>query len=118
MDHDHTHTHAHGAGAEMHSQELVEHEVAPNAKSLTTFAVLAVLALLALFIGFSNLGEWKVVANLLVATVQACILAFFFMDLRQADKLTWLIALSSVFWTFLMFLFILTDQLTRHRGVL
>jgi hypothetical protein len=40
------------------------------------------------------------------------------MDLRQADKLTWLVALSGVFWTFLMFLFVLTDYLTRHLGVL
>lgn len=116
MAHDHTHTH--GAGAVLHPQELVEHDVAQNAKSLTIFAVLAGMALLALFVGFSDLGPMKVVASLIVAAVQASVLAFFFMDLRQADKLTWLIALAGVFWTFLMFLFILTDYLTRHLGVL
>jgi caa(3)-type oxidase subunit IV len=112
------HDHSHGEHASMHPQELVEHEIAPTAKSLTIFAVLAGMALLALFIGFSDLGPMKVVASLMVAAVQASVLAFFFMDLKQADKLTWLVALSGVFWTFLMFLFVLTDYLTRHLGVL
>lgn len=114
----HDHPHAHGHNADMHPQELAEHEVAPNSRSLVIFAVLAGMALLALFVGFSDLGAWKVVVSLTVAAVQASVLAFFFMDLRQADKLTWLIALSGLFWTFLMFLFVLTDYLTRHLGVL
>ena len=114
----HDHSHAHGEGAEMHPQELVEHVVAPNSKSMTIFVVLAGLALLQIFVGFSDLGPMKVVANLLVAAVQASVLALFFMDLRQGDKLTWLIAMSGLFWTFLMFLFVLTDYLTRHLGVI
>ena len=40
------------------------------------------------------------------------------MDLRAADKLTWLAAIAGIFWVFLMFLFILTDFITRHLGVL
>ena len=114
----HGHTQAHGEGATMHPQELVQHEVAPNSKTMLIFVVLAGLALLQIFVGFSDLGSGKVVANLLVAAVQATVLAFFFMDLRQADKLTWLIALSGLFWTGLMFLFVLTDYLTRHLGVI
>ena len=105
----------HGA---VHAQEAVHHEATPNARSFATFAGLVGLALLALLVGFSDLGSMKVVASLLVSAVQASVLAYFFMDLRSADKLTWLVAAASLFWVFLMFLFILTDFLTRHLGVL
>lgn len=109
---------SHNPNASVHEQEAVHHEVTPNGRSYATFAVLAGLSFLALFVGFSDLGSMKVVASLVVSTVQACVLAFFFMDLRSADKLTWLVAASGIFWVFLMFLFILTDFLTRHLGVL
>lgn len=94
--------------------ETEEHHLPPVASTMTTFAVLAVLAVAALAVGFSNLGPYKVVASLAVAVVQAGVLSVYFMDLRQADKLTWLVAGSGIFWVGLMFLFILTDYITRH----
>jgi caa(3)-type oxidase subunit IV len=109
---------SHNPHAAVHEQESIHHEATPNARSFVTFAILAGLSLLALFVGFSDLGAMKVVASLTVSVVQAGILAYFFMDLRAADKLTWLVAAASLFWTFLMFLFILTDFLTRQFGVL
>ena len=109
---------SHNPNAAVHEQEAVHHEVTPNARSFVTFAILAGLSVLALFVGFSDLGSVKVVASLTVSVVQAGILAYFFMDLRAADKLTWLCAAASIFWTFLMFLFILTDFLTRQFGVM
>ena len=61
-----------------------------------------------------DLGPWKVAASLLVAGVQALVLSVFFMDLKQADKLTWMCAGASVFWVAIMFTFTLTDYITRH----
>jgi caa(3)-type oxidase subunit IV len=111
--------HDHQPNHELHTEEQVSHTVPSTVQTLTTFAVLAGLALLALYVGFSTeLGSMKVVASLAVSTVQACVLAYFFMDLKQADALTWLVAAASIFWTGLMFLFTLTDYLTRHLGVL
>jgi caa(3)-type oxidase subunit IV len=57
-------------------------------------------------------------ASVCVAAVQATVLAVYFMDLKQADKVTWLIALSSLLFSGLQFLFTLTDYLTRYIGVL
>lgn len=94
--------------------ETETHTLPPTSSTLTTFAVLVVLAFAALAVGFSDLGPYKVLANLLVAGVQATVLGVFFMDLRQADKLTWLCVGASVFWTGLLFLFTITDYLTRH----
>ena len=99
--------------------EESEHKVATTSASLTTFVVLALMSALALAVGFSDLQQpWKVVASLAVACTQATILAAFFMDLRQADRLTLLVAGASLFWTAILFLFTITDYITRHMGVL
>ena len=90
------------------------HVVASTGNTLTVFVVLALLAVVALAVGFSNLGPWKVAASLAVAGVQAGVLSVFFMDLKQADKLTWLCAGASVFWVAILFTFTLTDYITRH----
>ena len=90
------------------------HHVPPAASTLTTFVVLLLLSVCALGVGFSNLGPMKVVASLAISGVQAVVLAVFFMELKQADKLTWLCAGAAVFWVAIMFTFILTDYITRH----
>jgi caa(3)-type oxidase subunit IV len=92
------------------------HTIPSTQGTLTTFAVLALLSVVALAVGFSDLGPIKVVVSLLVAVVQAGVLAVFFMDLRQADKLTWLCAGAAVFWVGIEFLFTLTDYFTRHMA--
>lgn len=109
--------HSHGTG-DLHDTEQHAHALPPTANTLTIFVILAGLALLALFIGFSDIGPLKVLANLACAVVQAGVLAYFFMDLKQSDKLTWLCVLAAFFFTGLQFLFTLTDYLTRHLGVL
>ena len=113
MAHDH-----HTPNTTLHDAEQVVHEVTPTANTLLMFCVLVAIAALAFVVGFSDLGPWKVVASLAVATLEASVLAYFFMDLKQADSLTWLVALSGLFWVGLMFLFTLTDYLTRQMGVL
>lgn len=96
--------------------ETDEHVMPSVGGILTTFAVLVVLALVALAVGFSDLGPNKVWVSLLVTVVQSTVLGLFFMDLKQADKLTWLCVGASVFWVGLMFLFTLTDFFTRHHA--
>lgn len=95
-----------------------DHELPPVTNTLLTFVGLFLLAILALVVGFSNLGEWKVLANMAVSVTQMTVLGLFFMDLRKADPLTWLAVGSSFFWLGLLFLFIVTDMLTRHLAVL
>jgi cytochrome c oxidase subunit 4 len=94
--------------------ETDDHKLPTTASTLTTYGVLVVMAVVSLLVGFSDMGPWKVLVSLLVAALQATVLAVFFMDLRQADRLTWLCAGAAIFWTGLMFLFTLTDYLTRH----
>ncbi|CAN5428898.1 hypothetical protein BH11PLA2_BH11PLA2_11870 [soil metagenome] len=103
----------------MHHEQkpiVFEHEHAPPNSVMTStliFFVLAGLTLMALLIGFSNIGPMKIYASLGVALAQALVLTFFSMELRNQDKLTWLVAAASIFWTFLLFLFTITDYITR-----
>ena len=94
------------------------HHVPPAAAHLTTFAILAVLAVVALAVGFSDLGGSKVIVSLAVAAVQTAVLGYFFMELKQADKLTWLCVGAAGFWLLLLFVFILTDYITRHYAAI
>lgn len=94
--------------------ETDTHTLPPTSSTLTTFVVLVGLAIASLVVGFSDLGPYKLLGNLLVAGTQAAVLGLFFMDLRQADKLTWLCVGASMFWSGLLFLFTITDYLTRH----
>jgi caa(3)-type oxidase subunit IV len=55
----------------------------------------------------------KIYANLGVALLQAIVLGLFSMELKNADKIIWFCVAASVFWTFLLFLFTMTDYLTR-----
>jgi caa(3)-type oxidase subunit IV len=89
-------------------------EPSPVGRSFVVFLALAVLTVMALVVGFTELGPAKVWLNIGVAVIQAVVLSVFFMELRHADKLTWLMAVAAIFWTFLLFLFTLTDYLTRH----
>jgi caa(3)-type oxidase subunit IV len=100
-----------------HKPTVFEHDhPAPVAAggAAVIFLILAGLTAMALMIGFLELGPAKVWASLAVAVIQAVVLSVFFMDLKHADKQTWLIAAAGIFWTFLLFLFTLTDYLTRH----
>jgi caa(3)-type oxidase subunit IV len=103
----------------MHAEQkpiVFEHEHAPPSTpgmSVAIFLVLGGLTFTALLIGFTPLGAMKLYASLGVAVAQALVLGLFSMELKNSNTLTWLTVISSIFWTFLLFLFTLTDYITR-----
>ena len=105
--------HEHAVRDTIHEKDY-SHTVPSTSSTLSTFATLVVLAIVSLAVGFSDIGHYKILASLAVAGVQAAVLAYFFMDLRQGDQLTWLCVGASIFWTGLLFLFTITDYITRH----
>lgn len=82
------------------------------------YIVIACLFLLTLSLSFVNLGSWNLILALLIAGTQGALLTLFFMHLREADHITWLIAGAAFFWLAILFVFLLTDYVTRHYGVL
>jgi cytochrome c oxidase subunit IV len=83
------------------------------------YALLVLLMIAAVGVSFTGWdGTVRLVVNLLIAGVSASVLALFFMHLKGADNLTWLITGSALFWLVILFVMILQDYLTRHLGVI
>jgi cytochrome c oxidase subunit 4 len=78
------------------------------------FVLIAALIFLAAGVTFMDLGPARVYANLIIAGAQASLLAYFFMHLKGAEYLTWLVAGAGLFWIVILFLLLLTDYLTRY----
>jgi cytochrome c oxidase subunit 4 len=81
------------------------------------FAVYAVVLGLALAnVGLSSLGlgKYALVLQLAIGTVQAAFVAYYFMHLRQGDKIVILTALASIFWVGILFVLFLSDYMTRQ----
>src|SRR5579883_82904 len=82
------------------------------------FLVIVGLALVNVFASIA-IGPTKFTLpiQLGIATVQAGIVAYYFMHLRQGDKVVVLTALSSLFWMGILFVLFLSDYMTRHLVV-
>lgn len=93
-----------------------EHSDAQPSKAsyFVVYFMIAALIFVAIGVSFAGLGPMAVVANLLIAGLQSCLLGYFFMHLKGAEKLTWLIVGAGLFWMFLLFLLLLNDYVTRH----
>jgi len=91
-----------------------------DADSLSTiFGVyIAVLGLAIVTILLSQLGlrSLALPVQMGIATVQALLVAYFWMHLKRKDKVVMLTALSALFWTGLLFVLFLVDFVTRYRG--
>lgn len=55
---------------------------------------------------------------LIIATVQAFLLSYFLMHLKEGDAFTWLVVGAAIFWLIILFVFLLTDYLTRDMAAL
>ena len=78
------------------------------------FLLIAGMIFLAVGVSFAGLGPSAVFANLLIAGAQSCLLGYFFMHLKGAEQLTWLIVGAGLFWLAILFVLLLTDYVTRH----
>jgi cytochrome c oxidase subunit 4 len=54
---------------------------------------------------------------LIIACLQAGLVAYYFMHLRQSDRIVILTALSSLFWLGILFVLVLADYMTRTLHV-
>lgn len=65
----------------------------------------------------SGLGKFGLPVQLAIAAVQAGLVAYFFMHLKQGDRVVILTALASIFWMGILFVLFLTDYMTRFKSV-
>jgi cytochrome c oxidase subunit 4 len=89
--------------------------LSPRAAVAVAAALLALLALTA-WTAEIDLGPFNLVAALGIAALKAALVALFFMELRRASPLTWLVAGAGLFWLAIMMTLTLAD--TVHRAPL
>ena len=81
---------------------------------LRVFAGLIALTAATLAVGHVDLGIWHAAAGLGIAFGKATLVVLFFMHLRHSSRLTWVMALSGVFWLAILIGLTLTDVMTRN----
>jgi cytochrome c oxidase subunit IV len=79
-----------------------------------TFVVLAVLTLAQIGVSFSDFGKKRLLINMAIASFQVILLTLYFMHLKESDNLTKITAVAGLFFLGLLFLYVVTDQLTRQ----
>jgi cytochrome c oxidase subunit 4 len=92
---------------------MAGHIVAPRTYYLV-FAALIVLTLTTVGLDFVNLGPLHTVVGLLIAVAKALLVILFFMHVLYSDRLTWVVALSSLLWLAILISYTLTDYLSRQ----
>ncbi len=82
------------------------------------FLAVVGLALVNVFLsGAMGPTKFTLPLQLAIGSVQAGLVAYYFMHLKQGDKIVILTALSSLFWMGILFVLFLADYATRHLVV-
>jgi cytochrome c oxidase subunit 4 len=82
---------------------------------VVVFLAVVGLALVNIFLsGAIGPTKFTLPLQLAIGSVQAGLVAYYFMHLKQGDKVVILTALSSLFWMGILFVLFLSDYMTRH----
>jgi cytochrome c oxidase subunit IV len=88
-----------------------------NNSSIALYVRICILLmlLLALTIGvaYIDLGPYNIIIALIIATIKASLVGYFFMHIRTSSRLTWTFAIGGFFWIFFMFALTFSDFLSR-----
>jgi cytochrome c oxidase subunit 4 len=87
--------------------------VAPKSMYYAVFAALMVGTALTVGVAFVDLGAFNNVLMLGIAITKAMLVILYFMHVRWATRLTWLVVASGFFWLIILFGITMTDYLTR-----
>jgi cytochrome c oxidase subunit 4 len=75
--------------------------------------ILMLLLVLTISVAYVDLGPYNIIIALLIATVKASLVAYFFMHIRTSSRLTWTVAIGGFFWLFILFALTFSDFLSR-----
>jgi cytochrome c oxidase subunit 4 len=85
------------------------------------FGVLMVGTILTVLAAFQDLDHLFPGANtvvaLTIAVIKATFVVLYFMHVRYSSRLTWVIVISGIFWLAIMFVFTISDYMTRPNGL-
>jgi cytochrome c oxidase subunit 4 len=77
------------------------------------FAALIALTLSTLGLATVDLGEWHALVGLAIAAAKAGLVVLFFMHVWYSSRLTWIFALSGLFWLGILIALTMSDYVSR-----
>jgi len=87
--------------------------ILPTRVYYTIFGVLMLGTYLTVQMAFIDLGRLNTVAALVIAVFKATLVVLFFMHVKYSPRLTWVVAVASVFWLGILLVLTMSDYLTR-----
>ena len=93
---------------------MAEHHHGPTVRIyLAVFASLMFLTGLTVWVAYQNLGPLNDVVALGIACTKATIVILFFMHVKYASRLTWLLAGAGILFLLILFAFAMADYVSR-----
>ena len=89
------------------------HTIVPPRVYLTIWALLLVFTAITVVVAGIDLGVMNVVVMLGIAVAKAMLVILYFMDVRDASRLTRMVVASGFAWFALVVLFTMADVVTR-----
>lgn len=111
---DHNHAHGHG-----HSHAAPDNPAAHVDNPFSVFVVFLLVGLgsfATIAVSMQDVGDKAIYIHMAISTVQVCLVGYYWMHLKRSDSLTWLCALSGIFFMAILFALPLGDILTRQWG--
>jgi cytochrome c oxidase subunit 4 len=90
-----------------------QHHVTSVATYIAVFVALMVLTAITVVVSQFNLGLLNTPVALGVATVKATLVILYFMHVRHATRLTWVVIIGSFLWVGVLFVLTFADYLSR-----
>lgn len=93
---------------------MAEHHHGPTVRIyLAVFASLMFLTALTVWVAFQDLGMFNDVVALGIACTKATIVILFFMHVKYASRLIWLLAGAGILFLLILFAFAMADYVSR-----
>ncbi len=87
----------------------------PSIKTyLGVFLALLVLTGVTVWVAYLHLGAFNDIVAMSIAVFKATLVILFFMHIKGSSRVTKMAILSGVFWLVILFVFLLSDYLTRN----
>jgi len=91
----------------------MSHPVVPIKVYVGVFVALIALTITTVAVSKIELGEYNFVAAITIAVVKALLVVLFFMHVKQSSTITKLFVVAGFFWMAILFVFTLSDYLSR-----
>lgn len=87
--------------------------IAPKSMYYGVFGALMVLTAITVGVAYVDLGFLNTAVALGIAVTKATLVVLFFMHVKWASRLTWVVVGASLFWLLILFIITMTDYLSR-----